>query len=134
MPASAPDRKLEGTHRRIHDAVSRIPRGRVATYGQIARVAKLPGQARLVGYALHALPRGSTVPWQRVVNAQGAISVGGESGVRQRQLLEKEGVRFDARGRVSLSKYQWGNAGSGKREAGSGRRAGGKGRKRASAR
>ncbi|HEY1951875.1 MAG TPA: MGMT family protein [Gemmatimonadaceae bacterium] len=97
----------EGTHRRIHEAVSRIPRGRVATYGQIARVAKLPGQARLVGYAMHALPRGSTVPWQRVVNAQGAISVGGESGVRQRHLLEKEGVEFDARGRISLTRFQW---------------------------
>jgi methylated-DNA-protein-cysteine methyltransferase related protein len=121
MPANENPKNPDGTHRRIHDAVSRIPRGRVATYGQIARVAKLPGQARLVGYALHALPRGSTVPWQRVVNAQGAISVGGESGVRQRQLLEKEGVCFDARGRVSLSKYQWGNAGSGKRGAGGAR-------------
>ena len=101
------DDKAEGTHRRIHAAVSRIPRGRVATYGQIARIARLPGQARLVGYAMHALPRGSNVPWQRVVNAQGAISVGGESGVRQRQLLEKEGVRFDARGRISLATFQW---------------------------
>lgn len=119
MPPKVTQDELEGTHRRIHDAVSRIPRGRVATYGQIARVAKLPGQARLVGYALHALPRGSKIPWQRVVNAQGAISVGGESGLRQRQLLEKEGVRFDARGRVSLAKYQWGTAGSGKLEAGS---------------
>jgi methylated-DNA-protein-cysteine methyltransferase-like protein len=101
------DDKADGTHRRIHAAVSRIPRGRVATYGQIARIARLPGQARLVGYAMHALPRGSAVPWQRVVNAQGAISVGGESGVRQRQLLEKEGVRFDARGRISLGTFQW---------------------------
>lgn len=117
MPGNVEQEKPDGTHRRIHDAVSRIPRGRVATYGQIARVAKLPGQARLVGYALHALPRGSRVPWQRVVNAQGAISVGGESGLRQRQLLEKEGVRFDARGRISLAKYQWGG-GTGRREAG----------------
>src|SRR3954470_17035174 len=107
MPSASNEGKPDGTHGRIHDAVRRIPRGRVATYGQIARVAKLPGQARLVGYALHALPRGSTVPWQRVVNAQGAISVGGESGVRQRQLLEKEGVCFDARGRVPLTKFQW---------------------------
>ena len=121
MPDNVDQDKPDGTHRRIHEAVSRIPRGRVATYGQIARVAKLPGQARLVGYALHALPRGSRVPWQRVVNAQGAISVGGESGLRQRLLLEKEGIRFDARGRVSLAEYQWGGkgeAGSGKREAG----------------
>jgi methylated-DNA-protein-cysteine methyltransferase-like protein len=107
MPPIARDDGKDGTHRRIHDAVRRIPRGRVATYGQVARVARLPGQARLVGYALHALPRGGTVPWQRVVNAKGEISVGGESGVRQRQLLEKEGVQFDVRGRISLKTFQW---------------------------
>jgi methylated-DNA-protein-cysteine methyltransferase-like protein len=112
----ARDDGKDGTHRRIHDAVRRIPRGRVATYGQIARVARLPGQARLVGYALHALPRGSTVPWQRVVNARGEISVGGESGVRQRHLLQREGVQFDARGRISLATFQW-RAGSSRREA-----------------
>jgi methylated-DNA-protein-cysteine methyltransferase-like protein len=107
MPSASNGNQPDGTHGRIHDAVRRIPRGRVATYGQIARVARLPGQARLVGYALHALPRGSTVPWQRVVNARGQISVGGESGVRQRQLLEKEGVRFDPRGRIPLTRFQW---------------------------
>ena len=63
-----------GLHQRIHAVVSRIPRGRVATYGQVARIAGLPGQARLVGYALHALPAGTSVPWQRVVNAQGALN------------------------------------------------------------
>jgi methylated-DNA-protein-cysteine methyltransferase-like protein len=107
VPSSFHEDQTHATHGRIHDAVRRIPRGRVATYGQIARVARLPGQARLVGYALHALPRGSTVPWQRVVNARGEISVGGESGVRQRQLLEKEGVRFDPRGRIPLTRFQW---------------------------
>src|SRR3954469_15303223 len=107
MPSTSNENRPDGTHRRIHDAVRRIPRGRVATYGQIARVARLPGQARLGGYALHALPRGSTVPWQRVVNARGEISVGGESGVRQRQLLEREGIRFDPRGRIPLTKFQW---------------------------
>lgn len=101
--AERPDR----THRRIHEIISRIPRGRVATYGQIARIARLPGQARLIGYALHALPAGSRVPWQRVVNARGEISVGGENGARQRKLLESEGVRFDARGRIDLAKAQW---------------------------
>jgi methylated-DNA-protein-cysteine methyltransferase-like protein len=97
----------DGVHRRIHDVVSKIPRGRVATYGQIARLARLPGQARLVGYALHALPNGSKLPWQRVINAKGEISVPGVSGARQRKLLESEGVRFDARGRVSLTSFQW---------------------------
>lgn len=97
----------KGLHRRIHDVVSRIPRGRVATYGQVARIARLPGQARLVGYALHAIPRGKTIPWQRVVNAQGAISLGGENAARQRRLLEREGVRFDAGGRIALASFQW---------------------------
>jgi methylated-DNA-protein-cysteine methyltransferase-like protein len=97
----------KGLHRRIHDIVSRIPRGRVATYGQIARIAGLPGQARLVGYALHALPAGTKVPWQRVVNAQGGISTPPGHDERQRRLLEREGIRFDARGRIPLESFQW---------------------------
>ena len=96
-----------GLHERIHSVVERIPRGRVATYGQIARLAGLPGQARLIGYAMHALPSGSKVPWQRVVNAKGEISIPGENGRWQRQLLEQEGVRFDARERIPLATYQW---------------------------
>jgi methylated-DNA-protein-cysteine methyltransferase related protein len=96
-----------GLHQRIHDAVSRIPRGRVATYGQIARIAGLPGQARLVGYAMHAVPTGSDIPWQRVVNAKGEISIPGENGSWQRRLLEREGVRFAAKGRIPLATYQW---------------------------
>jgi methylated-DNA-protein-cysteine methyltransferase-like protein len=94
-------------HQRIHQVVERIPKGRVATYGQIARLAGLPGQARLIGYAMHALPTGSSVPWQRVVNAKGEISIPGENGTRQRRLLEREGIRFDARGRIPLATYQW---------------------------
>ncbi|MEO8580070.1 MAG: MGMT family protein [Gemmatimonadales bacterium] len=94
----------ETLHVRIRKVVSRIPRGRVATYGQVARIAGLPGQARLVGYALHALPAGSSVPWQRVVNAKGAISTPGD---RQRRLIEAEGVRFDDRNRIPLASFQW---------------------------
>lgn len=100
----------EATHARIHAAVARIPRGRVATYGQIAALAGLPGQARLVGYALHALPAATGVPWQRVVNARGEVSRRSDPGgheALQRVILEHEGVRFDARGRIPLARFQW---------------------------
>lgn len=97
----------DGLHQRIYAVVSKIPRGRIATYGQIAHVAGLPRQARLVGYALHALPPNSRVPWHRVVNAQGAISTSPNSARRQRELLEKEGVLFDIRGKISLDDFRW---------------------------
>jgi methylated-DNA-protein-cysteine methyltransferase-like protein len=93
----------------IYAIVRRIPRGRVATYGQIAELAGLPGHARQVGYALHALPAGTALPWHRVLNARGALSLRREPGadLTQRLLLEREGIRFDARGRVDLSKVRW---------------------------
>jgi methylated-DNA-protein-cysteine methyltransferase-like protein len=97
--------------------VRRIPRGRVATYGQIAELAGLPGHARQVGYALHALPAGTRVPWHRVINAAGAVSLRTAPGdeVTQRQLLEGEGIVFDARGRVPLAWVRW-RAGARRRE------------------
>ena len=95
------------TYRRIYDVVSRIPRGCVATYGQVARLAGMPRQARLVGYALHALPADTSIPWQRVVNAQGSISLPAGQDARQRRLLEREGIRFDNRGRIPLDSFQW---------------------------
>ena len=108
MTAATETLPSKRVHGRIHDVVSRIPRGRVATYGQVARLAGLPGHARLVGYALHALPTSTSVPWQRVVNAQGAISVRRRGTDKlQRRLLEREGVRFDSRDRVSLARFQW---------------------------
>jgi methylated-DNA-protein-cysteine methyltransferase-like protein len=99
---------LSDTYERIYAAVRRVPRGRVATYGQIAAVAGLPGHARQVGYALHALKASTGVPWQRVINAKGMISLRPmRGGVSQRLLLEAEGVKFDAAGRVSLTKFGW---------------------------
>ncbi|MEP6994300.1 MAG: MGMT family protein [Acidobacteriota bacterium] len=95
---------------RIYRVVSRIPRGRVATYGQVARLAGLAGRARLVGYALAALAHGSPLPWHRVVNARGQISArrgGGPESVVQRLRLERERVAFDARGCIRLDRFRW---------------------------
>jgi len=96
-------------HERIYSVVRRIPRGRVATYGQVARLAGLPGHARQVGYALAALTESNDVPWHRVLNAEGRVSPRKEPGwdAVQRQLLTREGVDFDAAGRASLERYQW---------------------------
>jgi methylated-DNA-protein-cysteine methyltransferase-like protein len=101
--------RTASTHETIVAVVRRIPRGRVATYGQIASLAKLVRQPRLVGYALHALPSSTTVPWHRVINARGMVSIrsDGAASLSQRFLLEREGVQFDGRGRVSLERYQW---------------------------
>ena len=93
----------------IYDVIVQIPRGRVATYGQIAELAGIPRQARRVGYALSALPKNSGVPWHRVINAKGEISARA-SGARdpvQRRLLRQEGVVFDRAGRVSLDRFRW---------------------------
>jgi methylated-DNA-protein-cysteine methyltransferase-like protein len=94
------------SHARIYAAVKKIPRGCVATYGQVARMAGLPGHAREVGYALRVLKRGG-VPWHRVVNAQGTISVRSDPRFEhtQRQLLEKEGVVFEKSDRINLPRY-----------------------------
>jgi len=97
------------TYPKIYSVVRQIPRGRLATYGQIARLAGLAGHARQVGYALHALLENSDVPWQRVINARGEISLRSDpySHDIQRQLLEEEGVFPDLNGRYSLSRYGW---------------------------
>lgn len=98
-----------GAYARIYAVVRRIPRGKVATYGQIAELAGLAGHARQVGYALHALPNATAVPWHRVLNAAGAVSLRAAPGAEltQRQLLEQEGVGFDLRGRVRLGVVRW---------------------------
>jgi methylated-DNA-protein-cysteine methyltransferase-like protein len=99
----------DDTYSRIYAVVRRIPRGKVATYGQIAELAGLAGHARQIGYALHALPAGTTVPWHRVINARGTLSLRREAGAEltQRMLLEREGIRFDAGGRVDLARVRW---------------------------
>lgn len=102
----------------VYAVVRRIPAGRVATYGQVARLAGLPRHARLVGYALHALPDASPVPWHRVVNAKGAISLRGDGAghdVLQRLMLRREGVRFRRDGTLPLDEYRWNPRGAGTR-------------------
>src|SRR5690349_1681308 len=107
------------THDTILAVVRRIPRGRVATYGQIAALAGLARQPRLVGYALHALPASTTVPWHRVINARGMVSIRSDrtASLSQRLLLEREGIVFDARGRLSLVRFGWRPAPGGKQRA-----------------
>lgn len=103
------DESSNDAYARIYAVVREIPRGRVATYGQVAAIAGLPGHARQIGYALHSLEDGSDVPWQRVINAKGEVSPrssGGWEGF-QRHLLEEEGIEFDARGRVDLESCRW---------------------------
>jgi methylated-DNA-protein-cysteine methyltransferase related protein len=91
---------------RIWKAVKGVRKGRVATYGQIANVCDLRGHARLVGYALHNLPPDSGVPWHRIVNSKGMISLRAHTSghERQKHLLEQEGIVFK-NGRIDLAKY-----------------------------
>jgi methylated-DNA-protein-cysteine methyltransferase-like protein len=100
----------DSNYQRIYAVVRRVPRGKVATYGQIAELAGLGGHARQAGYAMAAVPASSTVPWHRVINAQGRVSMrsaGAGSTIVQQQLLEREGVVFDGGGRVSLARFRW---------------------------
>ena len=90
--------------------IRQIPKGWVATYGQVAARAGLPRRARLVGYVLQRLDGGTDVPWHRVVNAKGEVSYspsrnGGDA--LQRRLLEREGIVFDRNGRFNLERVRW---------------------------
>ncbi len=92
----------------VYETVRDIPSGKVATYGQIARLLGLPNHARHVGFALANLASDSTVPWHRVVNAQGKTHLrhGGKASC-QRQLLEAEGIVFCDNEKIALKKFQW---------------------------
>jgi methylated-DNA-protein-cysteine methyltransferase-like protein len=94
----------------IYAVIRRIPKGWVATYGQVAAMAGLPRRARLVGTVLQQLDPAARIPWHRVVNAKGEVSYsasrnGGDA--LQRHLLEKEGVEFDDKGRFNLERFRW---------------------------
>ena len=108
LDGAAGELREAGTYERIYAIAGQIPAGRVATYGQLAAI-EGRATARMVGYAMAALPSGSDVPWQRVINARGEVSArsGGGGTDRQRTRLEAEGVYFDARGRVDLARAGW---------------------------
>jgi methylated-DNA-protein-cysteine methyltransferase-like protein len=107
MAASGSD---PGADRRapVFQAIAQIPKGNVATYGQIASLAGMPGSARYVGYCLRSLPKGSKLPWQRVIGAGGRIAfpAGSDSFERQIARLRKEGVIVN-NGRIDLKQFQW---------------------------
>ncbi|MBO5454100.1 MAG: MGMT family protein [Clostridia bacterium] len=95
------------TFEKIYEVVKSIPRGKVATYGQVAMLAGNPRWARVVGYALHVNPEPGVIPCHRVVNREGRVAPGfafGGEGV-QRQLLESEGIVFEPDGTIDLKKY-----------------------------
>jgi methylated-DNA-protein-cysteine methyltransferase related protein len=98
----------QATYFRIWESVGKIPSGKVSTYGGIAHLSGYPEQPRLVGYALHGLPMDSTVPWHRVINAQGKISFpnGSRAFREQKEKLEGEGIEF-IEDKINLNKYGW---------------------------
>lgn len=100
----------QSAYQKIYIVVRQIPVGKVATYGQIADLAGFYGKARLVGYALYQVDPTSDIPWQRVINAKGEVSYStareGADYV-QRNLLEQEGISFDAQGKIDLQQYRW---------------------------
>lgn len=91
---------------RICSVLAAVPRGRVITYGDLAEMAGYPRAARLAGQTLRKLPRGTKLPWHRVINAQGRISLPEPGAQRQRERLEKEGVTL-LNGRVDMARYRW---------------------------
>ncbi|MBJ18022.1 MAG: MGMT family protein [bacterium] len=106
---SSPGHENKKSWNRVYDVVRGVPRGNVATYGQVAALAGMPGAARQVGWALAAMGPDDDAPWHRVINARGEISPRGARDVEdlQRALLESEGVSFDTGDRVDLGEYGW---------------------------
>lgn len=100
--------KTSSFHDRVKKLIQKIPRGKVATYGQIAALAGNPRGARQVAWVLHSSSDSAKLPWQRVINSQGTISLPRMEGYEvQRALLEKEGVRFGLRDEIDLTRFQW---------------------------
>ncbi len=92
---------------RVWQIIAAIPPGQVATYGDVARLAGSPRAARQVGGVLRRLPPDSTLPWFRVINRHGCISLQGDDLLRQRDALEAEGVVVSETGEIDLSRFRW---------------------------
>lgn len=90
----------------VYRLIKKIPRGRVTTYGELARKLRLRGGARAVGYAMAACPSGKGIPWHRVVGAGGRLLIPEPHGSLQRRLLESEGVQIDY-ARIDMKRYGW---------------------------
>src|SRR5580698_7512495 len=90
----------------VYRLVKKIPRGRVTTYGELARALRLPGGARAVGYAMAACPSGRGIPWHRVIGAGGKVRVPEPHASLQRRLLESEGITIEGRG-INMQRYGW---------------------------
>lgn len=92
---------------KVVGVIRKIPKGKVATYGQIAMMAGNYRGARQVVRVLHSMSEKEGLPWHRVINSKGSISLKGESYRIQRQMLEKEGVQFDSSDRVDFDRFLW---------------------------
>jgi methylated-DNA-protein-cysteine methyltransferase-like protein len=102
------NRKSASFHQKAKGLIKRIPRGKVATYGQIAALAGQPRAARQVAWVLNIASDKDGLPWHRVINRQGTISLPRMAGYEvQHALLKKEGVKFDRNGGIDLTKFQW---------------------------
>lgn len=101
---------MSNSYNLIYAVVRQIPYGQIATYGQVAELAGLIGKPRVVGYALYRVTEADEIPWHRVINAKGEVSHSphrnGTDDLQQ-SLLEAEGIQFDSKGRIDLSKYRW---------------------------
>ena len=94
-------------HRKIIAVIAMVPKGKVASYGQVAKLAGYPGYARQVVWALHSSSKKHQLPWHRIINSQGKIGLTDEHRNRQKLLLEKEGIEVDAYGKVDLNEFAW---------------------------
>jgi methylated-DNA-protein-cysteine methyltransferase related protein len=90
----------------VYRLIKKIPRGRVSTYGELAKALRLPGGARAAGYAVAATPKGRGIPWHRVIGAGGRVRVPEPYASLQRRLLESEGVEFDG-GVIDMKRFGW---------------------------